>query len=106
MVVDAGVTMTEQTPVGELERQLGSHPSKFQVAEAAVVGKNADELKQKMPELGQEDFTDPNHPQYGTVDEFGRPLPSWTEQITVRYGTIICSLSNPDPVAPTEANLF
>ena len=77
--------MTEQTPTGELEKTLASHPSRYQVAEEAIVGKNAEELKAKMPELAQEDFTDPHHPLYGTVDEFGRPLPGWLEQITVRW---------------------
>lgn len=31
-----------------------------------------------------EDFLDPQHPMYGTVDEHGRPIPGWLEQITVR----------------------
>ena len=32
-----------------------------------------------------EDFLDPQHPLYGTMDEHGRRIPGWLEQITVRY---------------------
>ena len=34
-----------------------------------------------------EDFLDPQHPLYGTVDEHGRPIPGWMEQITVRFAS-------------------
>lgn len=77
--------MTEQTPVGELEKQLGSHPSRFEVAQNRIVPKTVDDLPSKVPEIGKEDFTDPNHPLYGEVDEYGRQLPGWLEQITIRW---------------------
>lgn len=83
--------MTEQTPVGEAEKVLGSHPSRFEVAErASVPGKGFEDGKvSEYPELNTtEDFTDPQHPLYGTVDEYGRRLPGWLEQITVRYAPI------------------
>lgn len=43
----------------------------------------------KIPDLGDfaqvsEDFLDPNHPLYGTMDENGRRIPGWIEQITIR----------------------
>lgn len=46
----------------------------------------ADALVGKALEADQplEDFLDPRHPQYGSVDEHGRPLPGWLDQITVR----------------------
>ena len=31
-----------------------------------------------------EDFMDPQHPLYGEVDEHGRKIPAWHEQITIR----------------------
>lgn len=36
-------------------------------------------------DVPEEDFLDPKHPLYGTVDEYGRALPGWLDQITVRY---------------------
>ena len=78
------VSTMEGNIVNDAETKLGNHPSRFEIAQGPVLGKDAEELKNKLPELGVEDFTDPNHPLYGEVDEFGRQIPGWLDQITVR----------------------
>lgn len=79
--------MTEQTPNGGAVKAIVNNPASFEIAEAQAAHKEDGDggaIPLPPPELGKEDFTDPNHPLYGTRDEFGRELPGWFEAITVR----------------------
>ena len=77
--------MGEVVPKSEAETAIQRSPSAYAGAEKAVLGFQGVPGKYESDDLGQEeDFLDPKHPQYGTVDEHGRPLPGWLDQITVR----------------------
>ena len=76
--------MGEVAPKSAAETVLQRDPAAYEVAEEKVTG-FGQPGKFQSDDLGTgEDFLDPKHPQYGTVDEYGRPLPGWLEQITVR----------------------
>ena len=77
--------MGEVVPKSEAETAIQRSPSAYAGAEKEVLAYQNVPGKFESDDLGQEeDFLDPKHPQYGTVDEHGRPLPGWLDQITVR----------------------
>ena len=56
-----------------------------------------------------EDFLDPQHPLYGTLDEHGRPIPKWLEQITIRCPFLnFTSISSmlPQTLTPHETQFW
>lgn len=70
-------------PKSDTETVLQHTPGAYEVAEGKLTGIHPSKFPSE--ELNaSEDFLDPKHPLYGTVDEYGRPLPGWLEQITVR----------------------
>ena len=80
---------------GEGEVAIANDPKAFEVAEEAATGvltKENEEEYEGEAFSGGEDFTDPTHPLYGTVDEHGRALPGWLDQITFRQDTAFAQL--------------
>ena len=71
----------DHVPLSATEAALQEDPKAFEKAEEKVVGLTDHKIASFED---QGDFLDPKHPQYGTVDEHGRPLPGWIDQITVR----------------------
>jgi hypothetical protein len=73
--------MGEHVPKSAAETVLQKDPHAFEIAQEKVLGLQSNKIESFED---QGDFLDPQHPLYGTVDEHGRPLPGWLEQITVR----------------------
>ena len=72
------------------KQELVQDPSHFDEAGFYVVTKPTlpEGHRNGIPEVMKEDFTEPSHPLYGEVDEHGRNLPGWLEQITIRWATL------------------
>ena len=77
--------MGEFVHKGEAEIAIAKDPNAYEAAEEAAVGVHSKQTEEELKGfVGEEDFTDPSHPLYGQVDEHGRALPGWLEQITFR----------------------
>ena len=80
---------------GEAEVAIANDPKAFEVAEEAATGVLTKEIEEEYEDdafSGGEDFTDPTHPLYGKVDEHGRALPGWLDQITFRQAGSLSQL--------------
>lgn len=74
--------MGERICKSEVEAVISHEPLAFELGKEEVVGSHPAKLE---GQAFTEDFLDPRHPLYGSVDEHGRRLPGWLEQVTVRY---------------------
>ena len=91
--------MSEASPTSNVQLAAKTHPSAGQDAprepSIAHTSYNTYNFHPEMesetekqeyiaPEIAGEDWTNPDHPEYGQRDEFGRELPRWHETLTIR----------------------
>lgn len=81
--------MGEQTKKTDLELAIARNSRVLEGVQEDVAGLHPKAIDTANFTTFAEDFLDPQHPLYGTMDEHGRPIPSWLAQITIRQSTLI-----------------